>query len=152
MTEKYPIGIAGPDLNQISREYTALVATHEALRPGACSQLLACLPGCPSRRPNRSLLIIYADIAPARMPSKTSSPALKRAIVIILLPSQLGPVPGCVREAGPGAQDLRPAGCPQGSAGLRPDRDRDRDRPQPRDLARSSHAGGAQPWQRWARG
>ena len=29
MTEKYPIGIAGPDLNQISRDYTHLVATHE---------------------------------------------------------------------------------------------------------------------------
>ena len=27
MTEKYPIGIAGPDLNQISREYTGLVAS-----------------------------------------------------------------------------------------------------------------------------
>ena len=27
MVEKYPIGIAGPDLNQISREYTGLVAS-----------------------------------------------------------------------------------------------------------------------------
>ena len=69
MTEKYPIGIAGPDLNQISREYTRLVATMHALRPGDARNSWRAFQDA-MKETEPALLIVFADIA-------TSPDALK---------------------------------------------------------------------------
>ena len=62
MVEKYPIGIAGPDLNQISREYTGLVASSTnfvlAMLSNSWRAFLDAL-----KESEPALLIVYADIA-----------------------------------------------------------------------------------------
>ena len=86
MAEKYPIGIAGPDVNQIAREYTHLVATHERFALASLHSSWRALQES-LKETEPALLIIHADIAPSPDALKESISTLKRAIVIVLLPS-----------------------------------------------------------------
>ena len=86
MTEKYPIGIAGPDLNQISRDYTHLVATHERFALAMIANSWRAFQDN-MHETEPVLLIVFADIAPSPDALKEVLATLKRAIVILLLPS-----------------------------------------------------------------
>jgi len=86
MTEKYPIGIAGPDLNQISRDYTHLVATHERFALAMIANSWRAFQDN-MHETEPVLLIVFADIAPSPDALKEVLSTLKRAIVILLLPS-----------------------------------------------------------------
>ena len=141
MVEKYPIGIAGPDLNQISREYTGLVASSTnfvlAMLSNSWRAFLDAL-----KESEPALLIVYADIA-------TGPDALKDSPVQAAAGSgdrpaavQLGAVSGRLRRPGPGAPGLRPAGRPQGSAGCGFERHQHRERPQPLDRPTPANGGG----------
>ena len=85
MVEKIPIGIAGPDLNQISREYTGLVASSSnfvlAMLSNSWRAFLDAL-----KESEPALLIIYADIAAGPDALKSILGTLQRAVVIVLLP------------------------------------------------------------------
>jgi MinD-like ATPase involved in chromosome partitioning or flagellar assembly len=85
MAEKFPIGIAGPDLNQISREYTGLVASSSnfvlAMLSNSWRAFLEAL-----KESEPALLIVYADIAAGPDGLKSSLGKLQRAVVIVLLP------------------------------------------------------------------
>jgi hypothetical protein len=85
MTEKYPIGIAGPDLNQISRDYTHLVATHERFALASLHNSWRAFQEA-AKDTEPALLIVFADIAPSPDALKEVLSTLKRAIVILLLP------------------------------------------------------------------
>ena len=96
MTEKYPIGIAGPDLNQISRDYTHLVATHEHFALAMiANSWRAFQENIQDTEP--ALLIIFADIAP----SPDALKLLKNAIVIVRLPSNWAQFKGAIEEVKP---------------------------------------------------
>jgi len=86
MVDKYPIGIAGPDLNQISREYTGLIASSTnfvlAMLSNSWRAFLDAL-----KESEPALLIVYADIATGPDALKDSLSKLQRAVVIVLLPS-----------------------------------------------------------------
>jgi hypothetical protein len=85
MQEKFPLGIAGPDLNQMSREYTGLVATHEHfVLAMLANSWRAFLDAILESEP--ALLIVYADLAPGPDALKDALAELKQAVVIILLP------------------------------------------------------------------
>ncbi len=85
MAEKFPIGIAGPDLNQISREYTGLVASSSnfvlAMLSNSWRAFLEAL-----KESEPALLIVYADIAAGPDGLKSILGKLQRAVVIVLLP------------------------------------------------------------------
>ena len=78
MTEKYPIGIAGPDLTQISRDYTHLVATHERFALAMiANSWRAFQDNIHETEP--VLLIVFADLAPSPDALKDALSTLKRA-------------------------------------------------------------------------
>ena len=72
MAEKYPVGIAGPDLNRIGAEYTNLISTHERF-------VLASLPASWRafqdivQESEPMLLIVFAEIARNRSTSPLQS-------------------------------------------------------------------------------
>jgi MinD-like ATPase involved in chromosome partitioning or flagellar assembly len=86
MPEKYPLGIAGPDINRIAAEYTHLVATHERFALASLhSSWRAFQEALLESEP--MLLIVFADIAPDPDALKQVLSTLKRAVVIVLLPA-----------------------------------------------------------------
>jgi MinD-like ATPase involved in chromosome partitioning or flagellar assembly len=85
MTEKYPIGIAGPDLSQISRDYTHIVATHEVFALAMIANTWRAFQEA-IKETEPALLIVFADIAPSPDALKEVLSTLKRAVVILLLP------------------------------------------------------------------
>ncbi|MBL8080491.1 MAG: AAA family ATPase [Anaerolineales bacterium] len=86
MQEKIPVGIAGPDLNLISREYTNLVANDGRFVLSLLSNTWrALLDSLQENEP--SLLLIYADLAPSPDALVSILAGLKRAIAIVLLPA-----------------------------------------------------------------
>jgi MinD-like ATPase involved in chromosome partitioning or flagellar assembly len=93
MQEKIPVGIAGPDLNLISREYTNLVANDGrfvlSLLSNTWRALLDSLQG---NEPG--LLLIYADLAPSPDALVSLLVGLKRALAIVLLPAAWAQVQG----------------------------------------------------------
>ncbi len=93
MQEKIPVGIAGPDLSQISREYTNLVANDNRF---VLSQLSnswrALLDSLKENEP--SLLLIYADLAPGPDVLASLLAGLKRSLAIVLLPQAWAQVQG----------------------------------------------------------
>jgi len=98
MPEKYPIGIAGPDLNQISRDYTHLVATHEhfalAMVAYTWQAFLEAL-----KETDLALLIIYADIAPNPDALREALKPLQKTLVILLLPASWARFEGVFKGA-----------------------------------------------------
>jgi MinD-like ATPase involved in chromosome partitioning or flagellar assembly len=86
MTEKYPIGIASPDLNQISRDYTHLVATHERFALAMIANSWRAFQEN-IRESEPMLLIVFADIAPSPDALQEALKTLKKAITIVLLPA-----------------------------------------------------------------
>src|SRR5690349_9011547 len=85
MQEKIPVGIAGPDLNLISREYTNLVANDGRFVLSLLSNTWrALLDSLQENEPN--LLLIYADLAPSPDALVSVLAGLKRALAIVLLP------------------------------------------------------------------
>jgi len=98
MAEKYPIGIAGPDLNQISRDYTHLVATHEHFALAMiANSWRAFQDNLQETEP--VLMIVFADIAPSPDALQEVLKALKNAIVIVLLPSNWAQFKGAIEQA-----------------------------------------------------
>ncbi|MBM3126344.1 MAG: hypothetical protein FJZ87_14955 [Chloroflexi bacterium] len=97
MQEKIPVGIAGPDLNQISREYTNLVANDNRF---VLSQLSnswrALLDALKENEPN--LLLIYADLAPGPDALASLLAGLKRSLAIVLLPQAWAQVQGSIEK------------------------------------------------------
>ncbi|MBM3151909.1 MAG: hypothetical protein FJZ96_06870 [Chloroflexi bacterium] len=99
MTEKYPMGIVGPDLNQISRDYTHLVATHERFVLATIANSWRSFQES-LKEAEPVLLLIFADIAPNPDALKQVLTVLKRAIVILLLPSNWAQLQGVFEKLG----------------------------------------------------
>jgi MinD-like ATPase involved in chromosome partitioning or flagellar assembly len=97
MTERIPIGIAGPDLPQISREYTALVAGDSRFVLAQLSSSWRSFQDT-LQESEPSLLLIYADIAPSPDVLAQVLSGLKRAIAVILLPSQYAQAQGAFEK------------------------------------------------------
>jgi MinD-like ATPase involved in chromosome partitioning or flagellar assembly len=100
MTDKYPIGIAGPDLNQISRDYTHLVATHERFALAMIANNWRAFQDILAET-EPALLIVFADIAPSPDALRDALKALKNAIVIVLLPPNWAQFKGVIEQVKP---------------------------------------------------
>lgn len=86
MTEKYSVGIAGPDINRIAADYTYVVSNHERFVLGSLHNSWNALKDyIQGSEPH--LLVIYADIAPNPDALKDVLAKLKSAIAILLLPA-----------------------------------------------------------------
>src|SRR5258706_2170798 len=97
MQEKFPIGIAGPDLNLISREYTNLVANDGRFVLSMVSNTWrALLDSLQENEP--SLLLIYADLAPGPDALASLLTGLKRGLAIVLLPAAWAQVQGSIER------------------------------------------------------
>jgi len=86
MTEKYSVGIAGPDINRIAADYTYVVSNHERFVLGSLHNSWSALKDY-IKGSEPYLLVIYADIAPNPDALKDVLANLKSAIAIILLPA-----------------------------------------------------------------
>jgi MinD-like ATPase involved in chromosome partitioning or flagellar assembly len=100
MPEKIPIGIAGPDLNLISREYTHLVANDSRFVLSQLSNSWRAFSDAIQEN-EPSLLLVYADIAPGPDALVQLLGALKRAICIVLLPPAWAQAQGSVEHLAP---------------------------------------------------
>jgi len=98
MTEKYPIGIVGPDLNQISREYTHIVATHEHFALAMIASTWKIFQDS-IKETEPALLIIFADIAPNPDTLLEVLKSLQKALVILLFPPHWAKFEGVFKSA-----------------------------------------------------
>ena len=98
MTEKYPLGIAGPDLNQISRDYTNIVATHEHFALAMIANSWRAFQDS-LKETEPVLLIVFADLAPSPDALCETLAGLKNAVVIVLLPQNWAQFKGVVEQA-----------------------------------------------------
>ena len=85
MQEKIPIGIAGPDLDLISREYTNLVANDGRFVLSQLSNTWRALTDALGEN-EPGLLLLYADLAPGPDALVQALATLKRSLCIVLLP------------------------------------------------------------------
>ncbi len=86
MAEKYPVGLAGPDLNRISAEYTHLISTHERFALMTLSTSWRAFEDV-TKENEPALLIVFADLAPSPDALKDVLSKLKKAVVVLLLPT-----------------------------------------------------------------
>lgn len=97
MTERIPIGIAGPDLAQISREYSALVAGDSRFVLAQLSNSWRAFQDSLAEH-EPDLLLVYADIAPSPDALAQALSALRRAIVVLLLPAPFAGAQGALEK------------------------------------------------------
>jgi MinD-like ATPase involved in chromosome partitioning or flagellar assembly len=97
MQEKIPIGIAGPDLSLISREYTNLVANDGRFVLSQLSNTWRALTEALGEN-EPGLLLIYADLAPGPDALVALLAGLKRCVAIVLLPPAWAQVQGSIER------------------------------------------------------
>jgi MinD-like ATPase involved in chromosome partitioning or flagellar assembly len=99
MAEKYPVGIAGPDLNRIGAEYTNLISTHERFVLASLAASWRAFQEI-AQESEPMLLIVFAEIAPSPDALKDVLAKLKKAVVILLLPSHWAQFQGVFEQLG----------------------------------------------------
>lgn len=97
MTEKYSVGIAGPDINRIAADYTYVVSNHERFALGSLHNSWNALKDY-LKESEPTLMIVYADIAPGPDALKDVLSTLKSAVAIVLLPANLAQFQGVLEK------------------------------------------------------
>jgi len=98
MTDRITLGLAGPDMDQLSREYISPATKDErfvlAMVSGSWEALQAAL-----QENEPALLVLYADIAPGPEALHGLLSRLKRAVAVLLLPASWTNFTGLLESA-----------------------------------------------------